>query len=85
MFNLRVNVPFMSSLASFEYVKNFIKLYRESDLKEAIISYENVCVDGNIITSRGVGTTIEFALAIIEILTDGQNAENIAKSIVYNK
>ena len=57
----------------------------EIDLKEAIISYENVCVDGNIITSRGVGTTIEFALAIIEILTDGQNAENIAKSIVYNR
>ena len=56
----------------------------ENDLKEAMISYEDVCVDGNIITSRGVGTTIEFALAIIEVLTDKQNAENVAKSIVYN-
>ena len=60
-------------------------LNMEKDLKEAIISYESVCVDGNIITSRGVGTTIEFALAIIEVLTDKQNAENVAKSIVYNR
>ena len=60
-------------------------LNMEKDLKEAIISYESVCVDANIITSRGVGTTIEFALAIIEALTDKQNAENVAKSIVYNR
>jgi len=36
MFNLKVNVLYTSSLASFEYVKEFIKLYRESNLKDAI-------------------------------------------------
>lgn len=30
-------------------------------------------------------THIEFALSIIEALTDKQNAENVAKSIVYNR
>ena len=36
LFGLKVNVPYMSSLASFSYVKEFIKMYSEKDLDYAI-------------------------------------------------
>ena len=39
--------------------------------------------DGNIITSRGVGTAIEFALAIITELVGASKADEIARGIVY--
>ena len=40
-------------------------------------------VDGNLITSRGVGTAIDFALELIQILEGRAKAEEIAESIVY--
>ena len=55
----------------------------EGDLTGAKVSYDEVSVDGNIITSRGLGTAIPFALAIIEALTDKSTADRIGKSIVY--
>ena len=39
--------------------------------------------DGKIITSRGLGTAIDFALEIIRVLINDIKAEEIAKSIVY--
>ena len=42
-----------------------------------------VVQDGNIITSRGVGTAIDFALKLIEVLIDSKKSEEIAKSIVF--
>lgn len=42
-----------------------------------------VAVDGNIITSRGVGTAIPFALALIGVLEGQEEADKIAASIVY--
>ena len=36
MFNLRVNAMYTSTLSSFEYIKNFINLYKENDLRYAI-------------------------------------------------
>jgi DJ-1 family protein len=47
-------------------------------------SEENVVVDGNIITSRGAGTAIEFTLKIIEKLSGEEESREIAKEIVYN-
>ena len=44
---------------------------------------EEVVVDGNIITSRGMGTAIAFGLKIIEHLENKELAEKIASSIVY--
>ena len=44
---------------------------------------ETVVVDGNIITSRGLGTAIDFALKLIELLIDKDKADAIAKSVVY--
>ncbi len=43
-----------------------------------------VVADGNIITSRGVGTAIDFALKLIEVLINKEKADAIAKSVVYN-
>ena len=42
-----------------------------------------VVTDGNITTSRGLGTAIPFALRLIEELSGKETAERIAKSIVY--
>ena len=55
----------------------------EDQLLGANVSYDKVSVDGNIITSRGLGTAIEFALAIIEKLDSAQKAEQIGKAVVY--
>lgn len=44
-----------------------------------------VVVDGNLITSRGPGTTMEFALAIVEKLFGRQKALELAKGLVFTK
>ena len=45
--------------------------------------YDQVAVDGTIITSRGMGTAIAFAGKIIEVLKDKKTADDILESIVY--
>jgi len=44
-----------------------------------------VVVDGNVITSRGVGTAIDFGLKLVEILTDKKIADDLADKIVYKR
>ena len=44
---------------------------------------EPVAVAGNVVTSRGVGTAIAFALKLIEVLISKEKADEIAASIVY--
>ena len=55
----------------------------EADLKGADVSTDAVCHDGHIITSRGMGTAIPFALEIIRTFQGDEAAEKLAKSIVY--
>ena len=57
----------------------------EAGLIDAMLPGEDkkVIVDDKFITSRGLGTAIEFALKLIEILIDAKKADEIAKSIVY--
>ena len=55
----------------------------EKEIQGAVISGASVTVDGNIITSRGLGTAIDFALKLIEVLSGKAKAEEIAESIVY--
>ena len=44
-----------------------------------------VATDENIITSQGVGTAIDFALKLIEVLISEEKAVEIADSIVYQR
>ena len=47
-------------------------------------SEEAVVVDDNVITSRGVGTAIAFALSLIEVLAGKEKSEEVAASIIYS-
>lgn len=56
----------------------------EKKLTGAITHETPVVVDDNIITSRGMGTAIEFAAELIALLKDRETAEALKKSIIYN-
>ena len=53
----------------------------EKDLAGAEILDDPVVVDGNVITSRGAGTAILFALALVEYLASPEKAKEIAAQI----
>ena len=55
----------------------------EEALVGANVSFDPVSVDGHLVTSRGVGTAIPFALKLVELLCDAKKAEEIGKSIVF--
>ena len=46
---------------------------------------EEVVTDDHIVTSRGVGTAIPFALKLVEILKGSEKADQIAGSIIYRR
>lgn len=43
-----------------------------------------VVTDGNITTSRGMGTAIPFSLRLLEILKGKESAKKMAESIIWN-
>lgn len=55
----------------------------EERLSGAETVYDKVAVDGNVTTSRGMGTAIPFALALTEQLASREKAEEIKKGIIY--
>lgn len=55
----------------------------EDKLACAEVSFDPVVTDGKVITSRGMGTAIEFGLKLVELLTDRETADKLAAAIVY--
>ena len=54
----------------------------EKELNCREVSYDRVTVDGKVITSRGMGTAMDFGLMIIEILKGKACAKDVAQSIM---
>lgn len=57
----------------------------EDKLTGAEVINEEVAEAGNIITSRGMGTTIAFALRITAYLAGEEKAQELAKKIIYRQ
>lgn len=56
----------------------------ENQLMGAEVTAAEYVTDGNITTSRGMGTAIPFALEIVRLLMGKECADKIGKSIIYN-
>ncbi|CAA7397426.1 unnamed protein product [Spirodela intermedia] len=54
-----------------------------SSLSDPSESQNRVLVDGNLITSQGPGSSMEFALAVVEKLFGRQRTLDLAKSLVF--
>ncbi len=55
----------------------------EDCLKGAAATGDRVETDGNIITSKGMGTAMDFALTILEAMRDKDTADKMAVSTMY--
>ena len=58
--------------------------YPGLELPGANAKTDPVVRDGNILTSRGVGTAIPFALAIVEYFQGKESAKELAEKIVFS-
>ena len=54
----------------------------KDEFKEENYSEDRVVVDGNIITSRGPGTALEFGLKLVEILVSKEKAEEVNAGVM---
>jgi len=57
----------------------------KDEITDAKILYVPVVTDGNVITSRGAGTSIDFAMAIAEYLAPAETAAELARQVVYER
>ncbi|MCI8326872.1 MAG: DJ-1/PfpI family protein [Lachnospiraceae bacterium] len=55
----------------------------EEKLTGAKVKFENVAVDGNVITSRGMGTAFDFGLAIVKYFKEEKVVEDVKSHMVY--
>ncbi len=55
----------------------------EDKLDGAEVIYEEVAEAGNVITSRGMGTAIPFALRLAAYFTTEEKAKELAEAIIY--
>lgn len=49
---------------------------------DVVFTPENVVVDGNVVTSRGIGTALAFSLRLVELFAGRERAEVVARSIL---
>ncbi len=54
----------------------------ESQLKSSVYKTDRIVIDNNIITGRGPGVALEFALAIVSYLKNDQIADQIKKDMI---
>ncbi len=54
------------------------------NFKNSIYLDHNVVIDKNIITSRGVGTAIEFSLELVQIIKGKQVRDDLAEKILWD-
>ncbi len=54
----------------------------EKDLVGADIGDNSVVADGNIITAKGAGVAVKFALKLIELLVSHEESEHIGRAII---
>ena len=54
----------------------------ESHLKDALLSQNKVCRDGNVITAAGAGAAMEFALTLVCVLFGEEKSEEIRRSVL---
>ena len=54
----------------------------EDKIPEAILGPERVIVDGKVITSKGPGTAMEFALKLIEILKGEEASRKVREGLI---
>lgn len=57
--------------------------YPGSQLPSAQLVEESVVADGNVITSRGPGTTMAFALRVVEQLSGASTAKTTAERLLF--
>ncbi len=55
----------------------------EKRLSGAEVVYDKVAEDGNVTTSRGMGTAIPFALSLVRQMVSEEKAQEIKSSIIY--
>ena len=60
----------------------FYEMYAGNEKEWTCFMAEDVVVDGNITTSRGLGTAVDFALSLISQLENEEKAKEIAESVV---
>ena len=57
----------------------------EQDIQGAVITKVPVTVDNNVITGRGAGAAVDFALKLIEVLAGSDKTKEIGEMIAYEK
>ena len=65
-------------------VTSYPGTFDKIELNNSQISQQNVVTDGNVITSRGPGTAMEFALVLIETLVGRGKRDEVAKGLLYD-
>ena len=55
----------------------------ENELKNAVYVDKTVVVDGNILTSQGPGTAMEFAIELLKRLTGEKKAQEVQEKLLY--
>jgi 4-methyl-5(b-hydroxyethyl)-thiazole monophosphate biosynthesis len=55
----------------------------QNEMDRCIYAEDPVVEDGNVITSRGAGTAIEFAAAVVRRLVSGEAADEILRRIEF--